>query len=148
MSLIKYNLFSKYLIIKIYLDDNNYKYINTLFFDIFNELSESKFWYILKIKEENYLNYFIYNHNNNINIRYFDCLFKKMFILKNNIHRNINVYFGCQTQKIFNSELEKYNNYNIKYYIKKDKWKHIYTHPKDKKIETTIHSNLIKLIKN
>lgn len=148
MSLIKYNLSSKYLIIKIYLDNNNYKYINTLFFNIFNELPESKFWYILKIKEENYLNYFIYNHHNNINIKYFDCLFKNMFILKNNIHRNINVYFGCQTQKIFNSELEKYNNYNIKYYIKKDKWEHIYTHLKDKNIETTIHSNLIKLIKN
>lgn len=147
MSLNKYSYSTNYLIIKISLNDTNYKYMNTLFFNIFNELQESKFWYILKIKEDNYLNYFIYNHNKNININYFNCIFKEMFILKNNIHRDIYVYFGCQSKKIFNRELEKYNKYDIKYYIKKEKWEHIYTHPKNKKIETTIHSNLISLFK-
>ena len=148
MSLTKYNYSSKYLIIKISLDYANYKYINTLFFNIFNEIRESKFWYILKIKEENILSYFIYNYNNYININYFNCLFKDIFILQNNIHRNILIYFGCQSKKIFDRELEKYNNYKIKYYIKKENWKHIYTHTQNKKIELTNYSNLINLINN
>lgn len=120
MSLNKYSYSTNYLIIKISLNESNYKYMNTLFFNIFNELYESKFWYILKIKENNNLNYFIYNHNKQININHFNSIFKEMFILKNNIHRNIYVYFGCQSKKIFNRELEKYNKYDIKYYIKKE----------------------------
>ncbi len=148
MSLIKNTYSSNYLIIKISLDYTNYKYINTLFFNIFDELRESKFWYILKIKEENTLNYFIYNHHNYININYFNYLFKDIFILKNNIHRNIYVYFGCQSKKKFNIELEKYNNYKIKYYIKKEDWKHIYTHTKNQKIELINYSNLINLNQN
>jgi tryptophan synthase beta subunit len=106
-------------------------------------MKESNFWYILKIKEKNILSYFIYNHNNYININYFNCLFKDVFDLNNNIHKNISVYFGCQSKKIFNEELEKYNNYKIKYYIKKEDWKHIYTHIQNKKIELINYSNLI-----
>ncbi len=148
MSLTKYTYSSKYLIIKISLDYTNYKYINSLFFNIFSKMRESKFWYILKIKEKNVLSYFIYNHNNYININYFNCLFKDIFDLNNNINKNISVYFGCQSKKIFNKELEKYNNDKIKYYIKKEDWEHIYTHIQNKKIELTNYSNLINLIHN